>query len=66
MQFPRPSQPTGSCRLRLYSLCRHPYVAAQIICLKTQSPEEQDQMRAETQNFVDEIKQGITLLRRHL
>jgi hypothetical protein len=28
--------------------------------------EEKTAMRAETENLVDEIKQGITLLRRHL
>jgi hypothetical protein len=28
--------------------------------------EEKPAMRAETENLVDEIKQGITLLRRHL
>jgi len=45
----------------LYTAAAHPYVTASHPLSK-----EDICMRAETQNLVDEIKQGVTLLRRHL
>jgi hypothetical protein len=49
----------------LYSRRQPPYVSRRPIAIPINRT-KQPAMRAETQNIVDEIRQAITLLRRHL